>query len=38
MKEKLKKFATDNFHIRHRNDLAIISEPVQFEYNYFGNS
>ena len=36
MKEKLKKFASDNFHIRHRESLCIIGEPIAFQYNYFG--
>ena len=36
MKEKLKKFASDNFHIRYRETLCVIGEPVVFQYNYFG--
>ena len=36
MKEKLKKFASDNFHIQHREKLSLIFEPDEFECNYFG--
>ncbi len=36
MKEKLKRFASDNFHIRHREKLLLICQPNKFKYNYFG--
>lgn len=36
MKEKLKKFASDNFHIRDRGKIAFVCQPVGFSYNYFG--
>jgi len=35
MKEKLKKFASDNFHIRHRENFYLIGEPMMFNFNYF---
>lgn len=36
MKEKLKRFASDNFHIRRREELSIICQPDKFKCNYFG--
>jgi transposase len=36
MKEKLKVFASDNFHIRHREKISLICQPADFKYNYFG--
>jgi len=36
MKEKLKRFASDNFHIRHREKLSLICQPADFKYNHFG--
>jgi len=36
MKEKLKKFASDNFHIRNRENLCTIGEAIALKYNYFG--
>jgi transposase len=36
MKEELKRFASDNFHIRHREKLSLICQPADFKYNHFG--
>jgi len=36
MKEKLRKFASDNFHIRNRGILHHTLPPDSFEFNYFG--
>ncbi len=36
MKEKLKKSASDNFHIRDREKLSLICQPTDFKCNYFG--
>jgi len=36
MKEKLKRFASDNFHIRNRENICVIGEAIGFKYNYFG--
>ena len=36
MKEKLKRFASDNFHIRYRETLCVIGEAVRFNCNHFG--
>lgn len=35
MKGKLKKFASDNFHIRYRENFCVIGNPLDFKYNYF---
>ncbi len=36
MKDKLKKFASDNFHIRHRELYYLPIEDNNFSFNYFG--